>query len=334
VHKAELVLRTADYHPIQERFQFANNRELEVTELAYEVRPPDPADDYAEMPKPIPATTSANKNRCGQRRSARQLGLAEHSENAEMMARLVLHREEADLGEQITIQRQQSAVTVSGIVETPERKTELTSALKRVEGVSVQLNTIEEVVAQLSEDRQRKTTILPTVVPFEPPLLADELKAKFPDDNQRQEYVAKVLALCDKARSHAFALRGLANRYSANAEAMLGVVSQQELDQLVREHEAAVRDEQEQLQNILEPFMNVGVSEPQGVPTSPSALWRRHAEMLVDELQREHKDLVALFAISNAQAGSVQATTDELSASIRVIGRSTYTLGTSAVPPQ
>src|ERR1700682_3955658 len=75
---------------------------------------------------------------------------------AELRARVAIHAEKADLGEQIELDRDiprsgQRSVVVRGIVSTPERKDNLLTVLRGIPHVDLRLQTVEEAQSQQNQ---------------------------------------------------------------------------------------------------------------------------------------------------------------------------------------
>jgi anti-sigma factor RsiW len=152
IAEASITVRTADFHSVAEDLHLQDAEQVEINELAWEVIPmeainpaifavePDASPTFARstLPYPDPAGPS-------------DVELAE----AELQARVAMHAEEADLGEQIEFDRNTSdlapygrrSLIIRGIVSTPERKAALSAAFRGIPHLELKLQTIEEAAA-------------------------------------------------------------------------------------------------------------------------------------------------------------------------------------------
>src|SRR6202790_3955101 len=154
IAEARLTLRTPDFHPIAAILLLHDARQVEVTELVWHVLPleaVDPAIFSTEPIKPLDGARSANL--VPPPSSPTDAELAE----SEPQARVAIHAEGADLGEQIELDRDLPAsrpsssgrsVVVRGIVSTLERKNSLLAALLGIPHVQLRLQTVEEAATQ------------------------------------------------------------------------------------------------------------------------------------------------------------------------------------------
>jgi hypothetical protein len=154
ITEASLVVRGRDWRPQAQSLKVRDEneiREYELSETAYEVIPLAALTIFAEpAPKPsatrIPAAAPSP--------TAPPLPTSAELQNAEVAALYALHQLKADLGEQIEIARESNEqIVVRGQVETPERKRELTAALKGIPFVAVRVQTFDEASAQAAQPR-------------------------------------------------------------------------------------------------------------------------------------------------------------------------------------
>ena len=146
--QASFTVRASDFHPVAENLRLQDSRQVQVHELAWEVLPMEAIN--TAIFEPETTVYAANK------RSVTpppivvsDFELAE----AELRARIAIHTEKADLGEEIELDRDlfrpgQRSVVVRGIVSTPERKNDLLAALQGIPHVDVRLQTLEEAQSQ------------------------------------------------------------------------------------------------------------------------------------------------------------------------------------------
>jgi anti-sigma factor RsiW len=134
-------VRASDFHPVERRVEMRNDERIEIAELSYAVlgwsevnealfeplQPGHPAAVAGVRPPPLP--------------DVEQLDLAE------LQARLVLSRLNADSTEDLQFSRTPASVQVKGIVASTQRRNELIAALKQVPHVAPAIFSVEELNA-------------------------------------------------------------------------------------------------------------------------------------------------------------------------------------------
>lgn len=152
--------------------------------------------------------------------------------HVEVEVRRALHRAGADVTEDVTLARSTRQITVSGVVSSAARKTELTDALRALPRVTSRLMAPEEVA-------MRVPTAAPTVFAqreARPALLTDWLTQHFPDADARQRFGAEALAHARDGKAHALAWQRLATRYSDRELARLDRDDRQAVRALFASH--------------------------------------------------------------------------------------------------
>ena len=149
VREETLTLRSGDYHPLVRTVAFRDEQTVEIAEVDYRVLDWDHVDaalfESASEPAPLPAVHTSRAAFAAAPPSREGLTLSEPELNlAELRARLLLAREDADVNEQIELSSRPDGVVVHGLVSTQERKLELQAALAQVPHVVVQLSTPAE----------------------------------------------------------------------------------------------------------------------------------------------------------------------------------------------
>ena len=153
--KAELVVRTDDWHPVEQRLEVQARdevRKYELTETSFDVLalnllPTSIFADAAPLRAPLTIAPLPVPTLLPEPAAAPSAGdlIA-----AEIEARFALHRAKACLGEALEVIRDRSGVTVRGVVETAERREQLRDALRVVPLTSVEIQTVEEAVSASS----------------------------------------------------------------------------------------------------------------------------------------------------------------------------------------
>jgi hypothetical protein len=251
--KAKLVLSKADLHTIEQTLlvNFAGDSsrfvEYRFAETSFERRTPNTVAPAVFEPDPVVLAAMKGK---GASSTLKPEGVTETAVKSDTEALAVppvstataelevevlekLNRANAFLGEQLSLTRSADGkLLVSGFVETSERKSEILRSLGDVTSnpaVRIDLNTVAE-----AQRRQKPTTsgnvTIQSVEVTENNLPVDsELRSYFSRagfageqlENQIEQLSRKVLGHSSRARSHALALKQIAERFSpADIETM------------------------------------------------------------------------------------------------------------------
>jgi hypothetical protein len=237
ITSSELIVRAADYHPIEQKFTVNSTdgpQEFEFRETSFAVMSlnslnpgffvdstpmvvsarPSPKPSIAESPEanvsepgaPNAAVTGASAN-------------AVASADLEVGVLNLLHNAGADLGEQVEVRRTPNGpIVVSGVVDTPERKGQILNALGSVKdnpAVRIQISTVAEYLAR---QKQGKPTPRPSVESVEVegdtfPAEAD-LRARFNDDANVKAFAARMTGRSSQAMNYLWAMKRLKSQFS------------------------------------------------------------------------------------------------------------------------
>ncbi len=283
---ATLIVRKRDWHAVALRLQVQGEgeaRTYELNEMAYEVLPLQALTVFADL-APTPAllatpsaaaapvaTTAAVPALLPSVALPSALALQE----AEIAALYVLHQQQADLGEQLEVVRDGNRqIVVRGLVEKPERKQQLTNALRGLANVSLQLQTVEEALQQARPSAPTPVVIdeamTSTVTSTKPAATsANPLQQKLVEhfggrgplsEAERQAVNRKVTQFyhaietdASAALAEAWALRRLSERFAANSD--LKATSQQRLHEIINNHITRLQQRARSLRTRLEPAL-------------------------------------------------------------------------------
>jgi len=345
VAEASLTVRQDDFHPVAEDLRLRDNTQIEVAELSYDVVGPSTLspDIFGEPASTEPLRlpgVSANPIR-------KELPDAAELAISELQAQAALHRIGADLGEQITVrQGADGLVQVDGVAEDESRKRQIAAALTGIPFTELRVKTIAQTAIHQQPSHALPTpnpSSLATVVAANPPLLEEQLKQRFPDTDQRIEYVNQSLALCQNASARAWALNRLADHYTPKQVALLDRGAQQQLQRLLTDHISALREDVSRLQNQLGQVLSsasntaaantaVGAyekSSPTGAP-SPSVPedWRSRVHRVHSSVETTNEAVSVLLAGSSEEDGSsdklqlrLRTTLTQLQAELQSLGQ-------------
>ena len=260
ISDATLVVRASDWLPTELRFTLVasgGSRVYELTLTASEVV------SLAEVNSTIfsePSAVSSPKSALTRNPEARTSAVTTNPQapnlaiaDLEVEALRLLHEVGADLGEQITVEKNaKGQVEVSGVVETAERKREITTALTPLgssPAVRIDIQTIAEGVAQQQRERaksgatpapiiQQNVEINSNAVPA-----SSALRGHFGSDEQMREFAARMVRQSRRAMSHVYALKQLISKFTPESLRGLTPQAKNKWLELVRSHASAYQAE-------------------------------------------------------------------------------------------
>jgi hypothetical protein len=202
-------------------------------------------------------------------------------------------------------------VVVSGIANSAERLQQLQTALAGLSGVRLSISVPGLAVGGAAPAPSQKPAIRSSV-----PLLKDRLDAAFGSADARRDFVDDCLSISDSALSQAWALKKLAERYTADARQALAPESRAKVDEMMRGHldqVAAANLKLNSLLDLLPPPRTSGAdgssaSEHDGVAT------------LFDLVQRQDS-LVAALVAGTQTTDTVAVAADNFRAGHQAIAR-------------
>ncbi|MCI0623695.1 MAG: zf-HC2 domain-containing protein [Acidobacteria bacterium] len=286
--EAELVIRSEDWHPVEQRVQVQGKtgvRSYELAETAYQVVALNtlPPSIFADLTPPsantIPTLTTVPRIPMVQTEpppSAAEL-LA-----AEIQVRYALHRLKACLGEPVELVRDPGGwIEVRGLAKSPERKEELLAELSAVPRIKVNLQTMEEAAREVLSQSQTPVQAekeLEAAPPAENPLgnVAEVQTGRFPLQDHLAGYFIGQLAAPSPAHLHenitelsnrafsfsqsalaeAWALRRLAEWYPPQKTGRLPQSTQWLLEAMVQDHVSELSLKISRSRDLLEPVLS------------------------------------------------------------------------------
>jgi hypothetical protein len=298
IAEARITVRTTDFHLVEEDLRLKDARQVEVHELAWEVLPMDAINVAIFAPEaPLSAEIGHPSSVAPQPPVLTDAELAE----AELRARVAIHAEKADLGEQIEFYRDaprsgKRLVVVGGIVSTPERKDDLLAVLRGIPHVDLRLQTVEEAQSQQNQvtadklqgaapqiaqevpareyrvaggsvEATRHET--PALVIAGSPALEQQLEELFPISEDRAAFINETVELVQDAMAQAWALRRLGSRYTPDMVTELSSGSQQTLELLIRDHVSLLLQDVDGVRNRVSPLLSPTPVAAVPPPTTP-----------------------------------------------------------------
>lgn len=280
--EARLIVRASDWHVVEQYVRVRwedGEREYELSEAGFEIvsldavgpalfSEPAPEANVAASPKPKPSAAGPIPRITP---SLAPLPTAAELAAAEVAARLALHRLGADLGEPIEVTQQPDRIEVRGLAETLGRKQELLGALQWLPLVRAEIRTVAEAAMETGQRRddetsEKTTSGAPPVevatgrFPLQAALrkyFAEKAQTVEPEAVRRKvdEFANRAMDFSSGAMAQAWALRRLAERYTAAELARLTPESRRHLEIVIRNHVAALRRRVEGSRNWLRPAL-------------------------------------------------------------------------------
>jgi len=312
IKEASIVIRTADFHPTEQHIRFADDRKVDISEVAFEVAETPVAFAAPAAQKAWPAQSQVEPPRAEQPPAPSQPAV--NLDEAELALRYAMFAQHLDDDEDVQITRGSDAVVVGGVASSAERLRQLQAALAGLPGVRLSVS----LPAPAGGGAVSATSQRPGVG-ASAPLLRDGLNDAFASASARQNFVDGVLAASDSALSHAWVLKKLTERYTDADRRALGSESQSKLDEMLRSHLqqlAAANTTLNGLVDLLPP------------PQALRADARTGVAALFDLVQRQDSLVAALVAGTQTTDSAVTAS-DSFRTAHGAIARLARELGTN-----
>jgi anti-sigma factor RsiW len=302
---ASLVLSALDLLPVEGRFEFRNQEWVELT-------------GFAEAPATeggLPATTRLEtpERRAEPSRPAATPsgGLAPVSEELRVLA--ALHEIGADLGDPVDVKISGNGVLVSGIGLSAARQHEIHRRLDPMAGVTVAFS---DVPAAAPEAAPAGPAGVPaTAEAPKTPALEARLEKQLGSRAEFDRFSSQILDWSEAAMARAYALRGLAQRFPAGAEAALDGDDRALLNGLARGHADALTTQVDDLVRTLAPVLvSLGGGNPAAQGRPATAAWQASAEDAFRAGRRVEMLLSALLGVTADSSASANVPADLLTA--------------------
>jgi len=239
IRKASIAVRAVDFHPIEQHIVFADQQALDFFELGFVE-----ADEAAPAsPEEADDTSLASQNRKAKAPAKLDEG--------ELAVRYSLFVQKLDLGEDLVISQTRNEVTVGGTASSKERADAIVSLLGRMDNVRVKLTSPQ---ATNGSPMPAGSTVKQTPVTSTSPLGEELLAKEFPSPNERTYFVDAWLSASDRALSHAWALKRIAERYTEREESRLKPESTEKLREMLGTHLDAVGQANADVDSLLKLF--------------------------------------------------------------------------------
>jgi len=290
ITEAALVVRMKDWRPIAQRLRVkaeGAEMEYEITELAFQVVSLGALDttvfaDRGALPPP-PSSASSPASTMAPAAPTASPSSPVATAELEVDALERLNRANALLGEQLSLTRAPDGkLIIEGIVETDARKSEILEALKPVAGdpaVKIEVNTVAEASARQSQSASRQIIVQDARVAQQEILVDAELRNYLGDtrglsgrrlEQEIQRFSAQICNRSSRARSHALAIKQIADRFTPTQLRSLDQATRQRFNALLVEHAQGYLRELEQLRLQLQPIFPAAASSRSAVESKIS----------------------------------------------------------------
>jgi hypothetical protein len=298
---ATLKLRNTDLEPLEGRFEFRNRDWVEMTELV---------DQQTNPANAVAGTTGGTLRQPGVPPGPLTVP-AETGEpsmySEELQVVSALHRLGADLGDPLEISREGRQVLVSGSGIPPQRQQQIHGLLDRLPHVVVRFD--DPAFPASAMPVQSEPAARDAAGP-EKSTYAARIEERLGGRPQFERFSTSVLDWTDSAMTRAYALRRLAQQFSAAAENEMTAEDRLTLHNLGREHLAAFSKDAQRVAATVNPILTgIGAGAAQLEIHQVPVDWQSASEELLASARRAETLLAVVLGV--APAGDASARVPE-----------------------
>jgi hypothetical protein len=296
VKEAWLVVRASDFHPLEQHIRFADDRQLDFEELAFEIRTPQILNSESVAPVRLAPNSQTKAPEAASEPTA-------DLNETELELRYVMFANKWDLDEDLMIAKSLGGVVVSGTASSGDRAASMQSILSGLPKVRISIAAPAAVDRPAASNR----SVSGKSAPSSTPLLKDALDRAFTSPEQRREFVDRCLAASDTELSHAWTLKKLVDRYGEAEERLLKPESQDKLREMLRTHLKQLADASAGLDQLMELLPSSRAQKPE-VPGD----WRARILALFAQVQQQDSLVASLVAGTQANGQDAAAASGSL----------------------
>jgi len=288
IAEATMIVRARDWHPGELRLRVRaedGERVYELVEISFEVvtlsaMSPEIFNDGSEKqiassPTRVAAKESLSISALNANAAPTTVLPARAIATTELEVEVLrlLNEAGADTGEQVGAKRDSDGLLrIEGIVETAERKAEILRALDSVRNnpaVRIEIATVAEALAEQRRKGRDSSRATERRAETTSGAMAAEgdLQVYFQSEERAREFAARMVSLSQRAMRHLYALRRLANQFSAEELRALSPEARTKWLALVRFHARVYQQEMIEIGRELRPIFFP--SAFQGVTENP-----------------------------------------------------------------
>jgi hypothetical protein len=281
VKEAWLVVRANDFHPLEQHIRFADDRQLDFEELAFEISTPQRPNGESAATARIASSSPAKVPDVAS-------GPAVDPNETELELRYTLFTHRWDLGEDLLITRTPGGMAVSGTASSADRAASIQAILSGLPNVQFSITAPGAVERSAASNRSETSQ---SASASSPSLLKDTLDRAFTSAEQRREFVDRCLAASDTELSHAWTLKKLVDRYSEPEERLLKTESQAKLREMLRTHLQQLAEANAGLDPLIELLPSSRAQKPEAPGN-----WRAGILALFARVQQQDSLIASLVA--------------------------------------
>ena len=310
---ATLKLRTTDLEPMEGRFEFRNRDWVEMTELV---------DQQTNPASTVAGTTGGVPRQPGVPPGPLDVPMESAEPSAfseELQVVSALHELGADLGDPLEISREGRQVLVSGTGIPPQRQQQIHGLLDRLPHVVVRFDDPAFPASAVPVQSEPATRDAAGPEKSTYPARIEERLGGRP---QFERFSSSVLDWTDSAMTRAYALRRLAQQFSAAAENQMTAEDRRTLRNLGREHLSAFAKDAQRVAGTVNPVltgMGAGVAQHETRPEP--ADWQSASEDLLVSARRAETLLAVVLGVAPAELSSGNAPAELLIALAQISSR-------------
>jgi hypothetical protein len=211
----------------------------------------------------------------------------------------------ADLGDPLEISRQGRQVLVSGTGITPQRQQQLHGLLDRLPHVVVRFDdpAFPAGATPVQSEPAARDAAGPEKSTY-PARIEERLGGR----PQFERFSSSVLDWTDSAMTRAYALRRLAQQFSAAAEDQMTAEDRRTLRKLGREHLAAFTKDAQRVANTVKPVLTgVAAGTAQLEARAQASTWQFASEDLLTSARRAETLLAVVLGVAPPESDSANA---------------------------
>ena len=317
--KESLTMRSSDFHPVRRTIETRSQDTLEIAELSYTELKWGEANEALWEPL-SPALHGESEHELSL--PTRVLLSGEQLDVAELEARLVLNKLNADATEQIEIKRSKNAVHVEGIVDTTQRQRALSAELRQVAHVVPSILSLEELNAHRNTE-PGEASIREGTVAAQPAPLEEFFRERSGSAEEMGRVSNQLLSLSLEIQREGNALAELNRRFHRNDE--LDPSGRSALTQLLSNHSSMLRTA---LRSEMEILHSISLVAEQG--TEDGQTITSTATTLMEQSTRNVALCRELISSSSSPPRTAQSIASEMAKTLHLLSRNTVLLASES----
>jgi anti-sigma factor RsiW len=287
---ASLTLRAADLVPVEGRLEFRNREWVEMTDITEVSSGSGNAPTLNGIEAPLrPAEPSSTAAVPKGRTPDEPASISD-----ELQVLAALHQIGADLGDPLEVTRAGGRILVTGVGIPVRRQKQIREALEGTPRVA--LDFPEPATAVPPEPAGQDYAGAPKAAPV--PAIQSRLEERLGGRAELERFSSQMLEWNEAAMSRAYALRALAQRFPPAAERGLGAADRRLLEDLCREHAAALSRQAAAMRHALVPLLvALGGANPERRSAGRRDAWQASTEQLLAASRRAEVLLSVLLGV-------------------------------------